>query len=612
MPTPLPSEEGIAAYRRQTLVRLLKYAFRTFIGIVCIRSAMIIAEENPPTTAWVDLAIQANGAFWCLVSSSLLRRGREKLSVNVFLGMFLVTAGMTSTILEGGIMVNAALLMTVFTVVALVLELPRRSLMWGIASIITWLVASLGRILVDGIPEGIPSDLMPVNIVAPMLFLGMITWMLQLNTRHLYQAIRDSESARAEVERGHKQLAETNAKLEETNHQVQLANVRLNEAREVAEAANKSKSQFLANMSHELRTPLNAILGYSEMLYEEAQSESEIEDLRRIHHSGQHLLSLINDILDISKIESGRMELYLEEFALQSLVDDTLATAEPLFAKKNNTLKLDIAEDIGSMRADFTKVRQSLLNLLSNAAKFTKEGTVTLRMQRVSDEAGEWIVMSVTDTGIGMTVEQQAKIFEPFSQVDASTTRKFGGTGLGLAITRSFCEMMGGSITGESEQDVGSTFTIRLPVEVQDLPDQQSDDDDEPTTAPEEGMKLLVIDSDPTSRHLMRQHFGREGIYSVMASNWHKGRERALSLKPDVIVLDVELAPPDNGWDILQQLAKDPLFSKIPVIVVTIADEKKRGFRLGAAEYLMKPVDRNQLLAAVHRCGERQVPDLSA
>ncbi|MGB1275046.1 MAG: ATP-binding protein, partial [Nannocystaceae bacterium] len=507
---------------------------------------------------------------------------------------------------EGGIMVNAALLMCVFTVIALVLELPKRSLMWGIASIVTWLVATLGRILVDGVPEGIDSDLMPVNVVAPMLFLGVITWMLQLNTRHLYQAIRISEEARAEVERGHKRLAQTNTKLEETNHQVQLANVRLNEAREVAEAANKSKSQFLANMSHELRTPLNAILGYSEMLYEEASSASEVEDLRRIHHSGQHLLSLINDILDISKIESGRMELYLEEFELQNLVDDTLATAEPLFAKKNNSLSIDIGSNVGSMRADFTKVRQCLLNLLSNAAKFTADGTVTLQITRkTDDEANTWIVMAVTDTGIGMTEAQQAKIFEPFSQVDASTTRKFGGTGLGLAITSSFCEMMGGSITGDSKQGVGSTFTIRLPVEVQDLPDQDNDDDEDISGDPNQGLKLLVIDSDPTSRHLMRQHFGREGYFSVMASTWQKARERASAFSPDAIILDVELAPPDSGWEVLQQLRADATLGSVPVIVVTIADEKKRAFRLGATEYLLKPADRNQLIAAIRRSCDR-------
>jgi len=313
-------------------------------------------------------------------------------------------------------------------------------------------------------------------------------------------------------------------------------------------------------------------------------------------------LSLINDILDISKIESGRMELYLEEFELRNLVDDTLATAEPLFAKKQNTLNIAIADDVGSMRADFTKVRQCLLNLLSNAAKFTSNGTVTLRISRETDHASKsWIVMAVSDTGIGMTQAQQAKIFEPFSQVDASTTRKFGGTGLGLAITSSFCEMMGGSITGDSKQGVGSTFTIRLPVEVQDLPEHPADDDDDVSGDPNQGLKLLVIDSDPTSRHLMRQHFGREGYFSVMASTWQKARERTRSFNPDAIILDVELAPPDSGWDVLQQLRADATLGKIPVIVVTIADEKKRAFRLGATEYLMKPADRTQLIAAIRR-----------
>ena len=377
-------------------------------------------------------------------------------------------------------------------------------------------------------------------------------------------------------------------------------------AKEAAEGANRAKSTFLANMSHELRTPLNAIIGYSEMLAEEARdsgNDESVPDLEKIQRAGSHLLGLINSVLDLSKIEAGKMDLYLETFDLAAMLKDVTATIQPLIQQKSNQLVVEAAEDLGEMHADVTKVRQTLFNLLSNASKFTEKGTITLRVARETVDGVVWIGFAVSDTGIGMNAEQLGKLFQAFTQADVSTTRKYGGTGLGLVITRRFCQMMGGDITVESTENVGTTFTMRLPARVTEVRQTVGAPETEATATPitvGPGGTALVVDDDPAARELLETFFKKEGFAVSVATTGPEGLRLARALRPSIITLDV-MMPGMDGWAVLTQLKAEPELAEIPVIMVTIVDDRNLGYALGATDYVTKPVDRDRLSALVRK-----------
>ncbi len=378
-----------------------------------------------------------------------------------------------------------------------------------------------------------------------------------------------------------------------------LAEEALAAARDAAEAANRAKSIFLANMSHELRTPLSAVIGYSEMLEEEMEDLGEphlIADLKKIESNARHLLSLINDVLDLSKIEANRMTSYAEDFDVATIAQEAVATVDSLVQRKANTLQLDLADGLGTMHSDVVKLRQCLFNLISNAAKFTEGGRITLRVTREHD----WLVFAIADTGIGMSEEQLGRLFQRFSQADDSTTRNFGGTGLGLALTRAFCSLLGGEVLVASKLGEGTTFTIRLPaVMPEQAPEEARTGAD--AASHDDGRNLvLVIDDDPAQRDLLTRFLTREGFGVATAADGRAGLAMARSLRPRAILLDV-MMPQMDGWSVLTAIKADPDLAPTPVIMASFVNEPALANALGADDYVLKPVEWEQLKAVMNR-----------
>jgi len=426
-------------------------------------------------------------------------------------------------------------------------------------------------------------------------------------TRSFNLMLQTIQQRNAELVVAHKNAEDARDSLRQVNEgleqKVAERTAELERAVVAAKEANQAKSSFLAKMSHELRTPMNAIIGYSEMLREDAADKGEAdtaEDLQKILSAAHHLLGLINDVLDLSKIEAGKMQLYLETFDLQTLVHEVSSTIAPLVEKRKNELIVNCTPAIGSMYGDATKIRQALLNLLSNASKFTENGRIELKIEREIGDQQVWVLMHVIDTGIGMTEEQLGRLFKAFTQADASTSSKFGGTGLGLAITKQFAQMMGGDITVKSTPGAGSTFTIRVPARVKPARSPYAITDKESQPGPAPKGRVLVIDDDEAVHVVLTNMLTREGYSTRNAHDGKEGLRIAREYRPDIVILDI-LMPGMDGWSVLSQLKAMPGFADIPIILLTMLENKEMGFALGAADYLTKPIDAQKLLPVLER-----------
>jgi signal transduction histidine kinase/CheY-like chemotaxis protein len=481
-------------------------------------------------------------------------------------------------------------------------------------------------VLISGLLAWLVSSRLQGLVSGPILELEQTMRTVSVAKNYAVRAVKTSgdETGRlidgfntmlAEIQHRDKALQRANTDLktrtqeleDEIIHRKQMQEELL-KAKDAAEEASRAKSAFLANMSHELRTPLNAIIGYSEILEEEIRESGpagNVRDLLRIQAAGKHLLSLINDVLDLSKIEAGKMTLHLETFAIRPMIEEMLTTLQPAAERNSNRLLLKVADDVGSMHSDVTKVRQILFNLLSNACKFTQDGTVTLEVERRQGTEDQ-LVFRVTDTGIGMTLQQQSNLFQYFAQADSSTARKYGGTGLGLAISQRFTHLMRGEIHVKSASGEGSVFTLVLPAKVALDSAESAQIPPTPDALPDTGVAgdaattVLVIDDDAAVRDLMTRFLGKMGYQVVAAESGTEGLRLARDRRPDIITLDV-IMPHMTGWDVLNQLKADPVLASIPVIMVTVVDQEALGLARGASNYLVKPIDRERLAVALDK-----------
>ncbi|HEX6015008.1 MAG TPA: response regulator [Geminicoccaceae bacterium] len=424
--------------------------------------------------------------------------------------------------------------------------------------------------------------------------------------RRLERERRARKAAEAIAEEKTREIYQANVRLQQLNGRleelVRQRTAELAAARDEAVRASQAKSDFLAGMSHELRTPLNAIIGLAEMLKEDAAAEDGgaaelLEPLDRIHRAGRHLLQLINEILDLSKVEAGKMDLLVEEFDVAAMLAEVRATVAPLVAGNGNELEVRCGDDLGTMRSDQVKVRQALFNLLGNAAKFTKHGRVALTARRLARAGGGgWLEFAVSDTGIGMTPEQVARLFQAFAQAEPATARRYGGTGLGLALTRHFCRLLGGDVTVTSEAGKGSTFTVALPAAVEQAREERR----ESPAAGEARGTVLVIDDERAAHDLLGPGLAARGYRVLHAYGGREGLRLAREARPDAVALDVVM-PGMDGWAVLRELKADPALRHLPVALVTVVGDREMGYALGAADYLTKPVDPEALVRVLDR-----------
>lgn len=453
--------------------------------------------------------------------------------------------------------------------------------------------------------------------VALMVIVGLGMLMTYLVLRSIVGPLRRVDAAMSAVSKGQfdidvpRESSDEIGRMAGTLRLLRDSQLELEKARQEAEAANSTKSQFLASMSHELRTPLNAIIGYSEMLSEDAHDSGQLEsipDLEKILSAGKHLLSLINDILDLSKIEAGKMEIFVESFDLAEALEGVSSTVKPLTQNKSNRFITDVQGPIGQMTTDLTKLRQILFNLLSNAAKFTENGTITLTVSPKCNDGQDLIEFAVRDTGIGLSQEQIGKLFQAFTQAEASTTRKYGGTGLGLALSRHFCEMLGGTISVESKPGEGSTFLVVLPRVLSDATQSPSAGTNSSPDA--SARKILVVDDDDAARTTMAQAIEGAGYIVEQARDGRECLETVRTFQPHAIVLDI-IMPRLDGWNVLRSLKEDPEHCEIPVILASVLADKDMGYVFGAVEYLMKPFDQSQLISTLRSvCDESEPRDV--